>query len=108
MADYADLEIRILERQEEGYPVEMTLDGEQEFPRGYLDPEGLPLAPSLSPAEDGARLFACLLADERLKTSWAEMRGQAPQRNAAGRHVTSTAHDVGSVTTRRTPSRRLI
>jgi hypothetical protein len=35
---YADLEIRLLERQEGGYPVEMTLDREQEFPRGVLSP----------------------------------------------------------------------
>jgi hypothetical protein len=36
---YADLEIRILERQAQGYPVEITLNNEQEFPRGSLDPQ---------------------------------------------------------------------
>ena len=42
---YADLEIRILERQEEGYPVEMTLNREQEFPRGVLHPDLLIRSP---------------------------------------------------------------
>jgi hypothetical protein len=43
MADrYAGLEIRILEKRERGYPVEITLSGEQEFPRGSLRPDILP------------------------------------------------------------------
>ena len=29
---YVDLEIRILERQEQGYPIEITFDREQAFP----------------------------------------------------------------------------
>ena len=53
---YADLEIRILGQQEEGYPVELILNSEQEFPRGYLGPALLPWVSSASPAEDGARL----------------------------------------------------
>jgi len=53
---YADLEIRILERQAQGYPVEMTLNNEQEFPRGSLNPESLPLpwVATASPQEDGS------------------------------------------------------
>ena len=39
---YADLEIRILERQEAGYPVEITFDRRQEFPRGFLAGDILP------------------------------------------------------------------
>jgi tetratricopeptide (TPR) repeat protein len=77
---YADLEIRILERQGAGYPVELTLDGEQEFPRGYLSPDLLPWVPSATPAEDGERLFQLLLADDRLRAAWAEVRGQTPLR----------------------------
>jgi hypothetical protein len=77
---YADLEVRILERQEEGYPVEMTLNSEQEFSRGHLSPDLLPWVPSGSPAEDGERLFEWLFADDKLKTAWAEVRGQNPQR----------------------------
>jgi hypothetical protein len=79
---YADLEIRLLERGSEGYPVEMTLDGQQEFPRGMLDPATLPLpwVPSAGPAADGERLFRWLTADPRLTTAWAETRGRQPQR----------------------------
>ncbi|MCP4664110.1 MAG: tetratricopeptide repeat protein [bacterium] len=75
--EYADLEIRILGRREEGYPVEITLGGEQQFPRGHLDPRVLPWVPAASPTADGDRLFERLLADERLKTAWAQARGQS-------------------------------
>ncbi len=73
---YADLEIRILAKQGEGYPIEMTLNSEQEFPAGYLDPGHLPWVPMASPKDDGVRLFEWLLSDDRLKTAWAEVRGQ--------------------------------
>jgi hypothetical protein len=78
--EYADLEIRILERLDAGYPVELTLNGEQEFPRGYLAADVLPWVPSASPTEDGERLFRLLFADERLSAAWAEIRGQTPLR----------------------------
>lgn len=78
--DFHDLEIRILKIEEAGYPVEITLASEQEFPRGYLDPGFLPWTPGPSPTDDGQRLFDWLLADERLKTAWAEARGRHPQR----------------------------
>jgi hypothetical protein len=79
---YADLEIRILAREAQGYPVEITLNHEQEFPRGSLDPESLPLpwVGTASAEADGERLFRWLLADDRLKTAWAEVRGRCPQR----------------------------
>jgi hypothetical protein len=77
---YADLEIRILEQQEEGYPVELILNSEQEFPRGYLSSALLPWVSSASPADDGERLFEWLFADDRLKAAWAEVCGQNPHR----------------------------
>jgi len=79
---YADLEIRILAREAQGYPVEMTLNHEQEFPRGSLDPKSLPLpwVATASAEADGERLFRWLLADVPLKIAWAEVRGQYPQR----------------------------
>ena len=77
---YADLEIRIRRKQDEGYPVEMRLNNEQEFEPAYLDPEFLPWVPSASPGEDGQRLFEWFFADDRLKTAWAEVRGINPQR----------------------------
>ena len=79
-AHYADLEIRILEQQADGYPVEITFNGEQEFPRGFLASEVLPWTPGASPQADGERLFDHLFADDALKTAWAEVRGQQPQR----------------------------
>ena len=75
---YADLEIRIMEKQAEGYPVELTLNSERELGRGFLDPDLAPWTPSASPAEDGERLFAALVADEALKVAWAEVRGERP------------------------------
>ncbi|HEY5573890.1 MAG TPA: CHAT domain-containing protein, partial [Anaerolineales bacterium] len=80
MSEYADLEIRILEQQPGGYPVEITFNNEQQFPRGFLDPAFLPWTPGISATEDGERLLNWLLADPALKSSWAEVRGQQPQR----------------------------
>ena len=77
---YADLEIRIRERQDDGYSVDITLNHEQEFGPGRLDPGFLPWVPSASPGEDGRRLFDWLFADDRLKAAWAEVRGGNPQR----------------------------
>lgn len=83
-----DLEIRIFQRQthpelaEEalGYPVEITLGGQQEFPRGYLDAGVVPWAPTGVPEADGQKLFETLFADGALRGAWAEAQGQAPQR----------------------------
>ena len=80
---YADLEIRILKKPEhaEGYPVELTVNHEQEYPGGHLDPGFLPSwQPSASPAEDGKRIFNWLFADDTFKVTWAEIRGQYSQR----------------------------
>lgn len=77
---YADVEIRIQEIQDKGYPVDITLNNEQEFPRGYLRPEFLPWVGGASPAEDGERLFDWLFEDDQLKKAWAEVQGQQAQR----------------------------
>ena len=76
----ADLEIRIFRRDDVGYPVEITLNGQQEFPRGYLDADILPWVPGGSLASDGQELFARLFADARLRGAWAEARGRATKR----------------------------
>lgn len=78
--NYADLEIRILELQPAGYPVEIRLNDEQEFPRGYLAPDFLPWVASGIADQDGQRLFEWLLADPRLRAAWAEARGRFAQR----------------------------
>ena len=94
-AGYADLEIRVLGRQAQGYPVEITLNHEQEFPRGHLDPKSLPLpwVATASVEADGERLFRWLLADDRLKTAWAEVRGLYPQRRVRLR-IDATAPEL--------------
>jgi hypothetical protein len=75
-----DLEIRIFQCREEGYPVEITLGDQQEFPPGILSADIVPWISSGDLADDGKKLFAMLLADSQLRSAWAEARGQAPQR----------------------------
>ena len=45
---YADLEIRIQNQEVAGYPVEFTLNDQQQFQRGYLAADLLPRIPSAS------------------------------------------------------------
>ena len=78
-AAFADLEIRLLRRWPEGYPVEITLSGQQEFPRGYLSADILPWV-AADPGTDGQRLFDRLMADAPVRSAWAAARGQAPRR----------------------------
>ncbi|MBN2002674.1 MAG: CHAT domain-containing protein [Anaerolineae bacterium] len=75
-----DLELRIFRLEDHTYPVELTLAGQQEFPRGFLDDSILSWTAGDDPVADGRRLFEALLADPQLRVAWAEARGQAPQR----------------------------
>ena len=77
---FTDLEIRIFQKQEQGYPVEITLGGQQEFPRGFLPGEVLPWSPSGDVSADGQKLFETLFKDGTLRGAWAEARGRAQQR----------------------------
>src|SRR6185436_15584540 len=78
---YSDVKIHILDRQGEAYPVELTLDGEREFPRGGLAVQVLDLlAPDIRESEAGGRLFDLLFADPLLREAWAEIRGMSPLR----------------------------
>lgn len=52
---FVDLEIRIFPGQNGGYPVEITLGEQQEFPRGTLASDVVPWVPSTDPAADGRR-----------------------------------------------------
>jgi tetratricopeptide (TPR) repeat protein len=79
-ASFIDLEIRIMQKVDEGYPVEITLGGQREFPRGYLAAEVVPWESSGDLSADGQRLFEMLLADAKVRSAWAEARGHAPQR----------------------------
>jgi hypothetical protein len=74
---YADLEIRILKREETGYSVEITLNPDQYYQRGFLGPD--------LPSEDGAhqmgaRMAAWFFDDATLKAAWAYARGRCPRR----------------------------
>lgn len=77
---YTDLEIRIMAKGDPGYPLELTLDGSQQFLGGTLTADLLPWTPTASPSDDGIRLFNWLLEDYRLQRAWAQARGQSPQR----------------------------
>lgn len=79
-AELVDFEMRILPRRDEGYPVEFTLGGQQEFPTGYLSADLIPWSSSGDPVADGQRLFSTLVADPTLQRAWAEIRGQARAR----------------------------
>ena len=76
---YADLEIRILKKEDAGYPVEITFNGDQEFPQAHLSAD-LPAIDSTDPAGTGQRLFNWLFADPHLAISWAQACGQQSQR----------------------------
>ncbi len=75
-----DLEIRIFQLGDEGYPVEITLGEQQEFPRGILTEDAASWTASGDPVADGQQLFDMLFADGALRDAWAQARGQAPQR----------------------------
>lgn len=76
---FVDLEIRIFPRAERGYPVEITLAGQQHF-AGAIQADLAAWMPSADPVADGRYLFAALTADPGLAHAWARCRGQAPQR----------------------------
>ena len=79
-ADHADLEIRILALQDEGYPVEITLNYEQQFLRGFLATDVVSWVPSGDLAADGQWLFDTLFAHSTLRSAWDVACGQAPRR----------------------------
>ncbi|HRW49794.1 MAG TPA: hypothetical protein P5333_19895, partial [Caldilinea sp.] len=75
---YVALEIRVLERQDGGYPVEFSLDTGQEFPRGFLDPAFLPWQGSDDARRDGTALFRWLTASAPVAAAWAAIRETHP------------------------------
>jgi hypothetical protein len=72
---FKDLEIHVLPRRGEGYPVDLILDGRRQA-RGHLAGDVLPWTAHASgvPAADGCRLFEALLADGGLRQAWGEAR----------------------------------
>ncbi len=77
---FADLEIRIFQRRDNCYPVEITLNGEQNLAQGTMSADIVPWVSSGDLVTDGKRLFDVLLADPPLKDAWLKACGQSPQR----------------------------
>lgn len=76
---YADLEIRLMARQAEGYPIELTLNSERELGGGHLAPALIEKwVASASPSADGEKLFAWLMNAEAIQQAWHELRGEWP------------------------------
>jgi hypothetical protein len=75
-----DLEVRVFQRQANGYPVELTLAGQQVSKRGYLPADIVPWISSGALTTDGAKLFTQLSASHEVVEAWAEARGRAPRR----------------------------
>ncbi|MCP4536456.1 MAG: CHAT domain-containing protein [Chloroflexi bacterium] len=79
MNNFLDLEIRILQRRDEEYPVEMTIGDEQHF-HGLLSCDILPWTSTGDQDEDGYKLSQALFASNALRTAWNQARGQSNQR----------------------------
>lgn len=78
---FADVELRLRERNEHGYPVEITLNGEQEFQGGTLAPElPEPAAGLAGGGYDPGQLSRWFFGDQELRRHWDLVRGQHPQR----------------------------
>ncbi len=70
-ADLIALEIRLLDRTEAGYPVEMTLTPTQQVFRGQLTAKDLlPWNPTGDARADGQRLFTALFTSPELIRGW--------------------------------------
>jgi tetratricopeptide (TPR) repeat protein len=76
---FLDLEIRIFPRQDENYPVEITLGSGEVF-QGYLSTDVLPWISSGDLVKDGQKLFETLFKDQDLRRAWDRARDQSVQR----------------------------
>ncbi len=76
---FVDLQIRIFAKNDSGFPVEITLAGQQEFAPGTLAADILSWSASGDLARDGRQLMEMLLADPKLREAWARSRERAPR-----------------------------
>jgi tetratricopeptide (TPR) repeat protein len=76
---WLDVEIRILDRYDDIYPVELTLNNEQVF-RGRLSSELTPWTSSGDALTDGQVLFKALFASSDLAKGWGAAHEKSPQR----------------------------
>ena len=94
---FANLEIRILERQAHSYPIEMSLDGQRQFQGGYLAADLLPWCPGPSAIEDSRHLSSWFFADSRLRQHWAEIRGLSRQRRRIRLNIDRAAAELDAL-----------
>ncbi|MBN2392953.1 MAG: CHAT domain-containing protein [Anaerolineae bacterium] len=76
---FIDLEIHIAQRRNVGYPVNITLDSQQNF-RGNLSPDIVGQVLNIDPTVNGQRLFDTLFADDALRDAWNQALGKSTQR----------------------------
>jgi hypothetical protein len=76
---WLDVEIRLHDRSETGYKIEMTLNSEQTI-GGVMSADAASFIPIGDPRDDGQRLFNTLFTDKDLREAWGEARGQSQQR----------------------------
>lgn len=81
---FATLVIRLLPRQEQGYPVDLVWEDArgtgQQSRRGYLTPDVASWQSVGHWEQDGKRLFAALTEDREVMRAWAQAAGQAARR----------------------------
>lgn len=78
----ANVEIRLLPREEKGYPVEFEVEietGKQQW-SGYAAATFPPLSAASSKTSQGQRLWQWLMADPTLQRAWDKLSGQYPER----------------------------
>jgi len=78
--DLIALEIRLLDRTEAGYPVEMTLTNTQQVFRGQLAASVLPWNATGDARADGQRLFTALFTSADLIKGWGVAQGKSKQK----------------------------
>ncbi len=76
---WLDCEVRLHDRHNADFKVELTLNGEQVI-EGRLPADAASFVPTGDPCEDGQRLFEILFADPELREAWGEARGRSRQR----------------------------
>ncbi len=77
--DLIALEIRLLDRTEAGYPIEMTLTNTQQVFRGQLAADVLPWNATGDARADGQRLFDALFTSADLIKGWGVAQGKSKQ-----------------------------
>jgi hypothetical protein len=77
--DLIAVEIRLLDRTEAGYPVEMTLTNTQQVFRGRLGANVLPWGATGDARTDGQRLFTSLFTSADLIKGWGVAQGRSKQ-----------------------------